>query len=144
MAINFPSSPTTGDVFTSGGTSWSWDGTKWNLYLGSNLVTTSALSSALSAYAPNSNPSVTNATLGGTTTVNGTATFANKPSIPGYQITITYGSSAPASPSAGDYYVNSTQNLMYVYVDNVTGWQSVGSVFVAEDDQNILANRMFG
>lgn len=144
MAINFPNNPQTGDTFTSSGTSWIWDGSKWNLYQGSNLVTTSDLSSALSAYAPNSNPSVTNATLGGTTTINGTATFTNQPSIPGYQETITYVSSAPSSPSSGDYYVDSTQNLMYVYVSALVGWQSIGSVFVAEDDQNILANRMFG
>lgn len=29
MATNFPDSPTTGEVFTSGGSSWKWDGTKW-------------------------------------------------------------------------------------------------------------------
>lgn len=31
MAINFPDSPTNGQVFTSGSTSWVYDGTKWNL-----------------------------------------------------------------------------------------------------------------
>jgi len=31
MAINFPDSPTNGQVFTSGSTSWIWDGTKWGL-----------------------------------------------------------------------------------------------------------------
>ena len=31
MAINFPDSPTNGQVFTSGSTSWTYDGTKWNL-----------------------------------------------------------------------------------------------------------------
>ena len=31
MPINFPDSPTNGQVFTSGSTSWVWDGTKWNL-----------------------------------------------------------------------------------------------------------------
>lgn len=30
MALNFPSSPTIGDVYTSGTTKWSWDGTSWN------------------------------------------------------------------------------------------------------------------
>jgi len=29
MAVNFPSSPVPGQVYTSGGASWTWDGTKW-------------------------------------------------------------------------------------------------------------------
>jgi microcystin-dependent protein len=29
MAIDFPGSPNPGDTFTSGTTTWSWDGTKW-------------------------------------------------------------------------------------------------------------------
>lgn len=31
MAIDFPNSPTTGQVFTSGNLSWTYDGSKWNL-----------------------------------------------------------------------------------------------------------------
>jgi len=31
MAIDFPNSPTSGQTFTSGATTWSWDGTAWNL-----------------------------------------------------------------------------------------------------------------
>ena len=31
MAINFPDSPTTGQEFTSGATTWTYDGTKWAL-----------------------------------------------------------------------------------------------------------------
>ena len=29
MALSFPPSPTVGQIYTSGGTSWQWDGTKW-------------------------------------------------------------------------------------------------------------------
>src|SRR5262252_4665441 len=29
MAIDFPNSPTVGQVFTVGNVAWSWDGTKW-------------------------------------------------------------------------------------------------------------------
>ena len=29
MAVDFPSSPTSGDQFTSGGATWTWDGVKW-------------------------------------------------------------------------------------------------------------------
>ena len=28
MALDFPASPTNGQTFTSGGTTWTWDGTK--------------------------------------------------------------------------------------------------------------------
>ncbi len=28
-AINFPDSPTSGQVFTAANKSWTWDGTKW-------------------------------------------------------------------------------------------------------------------
>lgn len=38
MAINFPDSPTNGQVFTSGTSSWTYDGVKWNL----NTNTTTA------------------------------------------------------------------------------------------------------
>lgn len=32
MAINFPDSPVTNQYFTSGGTTWVYDGSTWNLY----------------------------------------------------------------------------------------------------------------
>lgn len=32
MAIDFPDSPTTNQYFTSNGTTWIYDGLKWNLY----------------------------------------------------------------------------------------------------------------
>ena len=66
MSINFPNSPTLNQQFTNEGTTWIWDGTKWNLYLGSNIVTTSDLSSTLSSYALNTSP-----------TIGGTAVFTN-------------------------------------------------------------------
>lgn len=69
MAIDFPNSPTLNQVFTSGGTSWQWNGTAWNLYDGANLVTTSYLSTALGSYAANTSPSISNPTLTGTSTI---------------------------------------------------------------------------
>lgn len=50
MAIDFPSSPTLNQTFTSGGTTWIWNGTTWNLYLGGDIVTQSSLSNTLSGY----------------------------------------------------------------------------------------------
>lgn len=41
MALNFPSSPTLNQVFTSGSQSWSWNGTVWVSPSSSNVVTLS-------------------------------------------------------------------------------------------------------
>lgn len=131
MAIDFPASPALNQQFTSGGTTWIWNGTSWNLYLGGNIVTTATLSSTLTSYAPVNSP-----------TFSGRAAFVNKPTIPGYQDDIPYQSSDPSSPSVGDYYVNSTTNILYVYTGAVLGWVSLGST--PDSDQAILANRMFG
>lgn len=30
-ALNFPGSPTTGDLYTANGSTWEWDGTSWNV-----------------------------------------------------------------------------------------------------------------
>jgi hypothetical protein len=92
MAIDFPSSPTLDQQFTSGGTSWIWDGSKWNLYAGASLVTQSQLSSTLASYAPSDGPTISGtATFSGDAnfsvdaTFSGNATFSNKPTMPGYQ-----------------------------------------------------------
>lgn len=42
MPIDFPNSPTTGDTYTVGDKTWTWDGTSWNLvtqvsFVGVNL-----------------------------------------------------------------------------------------------------------
>ena len=34
--IDFPASPTIGDQFTSGGTTWEWDGAKWTIVPGTS------------------------------------------------------------------------------------------------------------
>ena len=131
MAIDFPSSPTLDQQFTSGGTSWIWDGSKWNLYAGANLVTQSELSSTLASYAPSDGP-----------TISGTAIFVNKPTMPVYQDEIPYVPDSPGPPTLGDYYVNSTENVLYVYTGVTDGWVALGST--PDSDQVIIANRMFG
>ena len=34
MAIDFPASPSNGQTFTDGSTTWTWDGTKWSITSG--------------------------------------------------------------------------------------------------------------
>lgn len=47
MAIDFPNSPTLNQEFTSGGTTWIWDGTKWNIKSATNNLTTAPVGTML-------------------------------------------------------------------------------------------------
>lgn len=38
MPIDFPSTPSIFDVYTSAGTSWQWDGTAWNVLSSNNII----------------------------------------------------------------------------------------------------------
>ena len=38
MALNFPSDPTEGAIYTEGTTTWQFDGTAWNIVGGSAAV----------------------------------------------------------------------------------------------------------
>jgi len=38
MAINFPSNPNVGDIYTYAGRSWQWNGTAWQAYPSPALV----------------------------------------------------------------------------------------------------------
>ena len=62
MAFNFPNSPAVNDTYTSGNTSYTWNGTSWTSYSNTTVVTTSTV---------NVNSAYTNQyTLTGTTTGN--------------------------------------------------------------------------
>lgn len=66
MAIDFPNSPTTGQIFTSGDKSWIWDGTVWKAY-GASLSPT-----VLKVDSTNSRVGINNQSPTYTLDVNGT------------------------------------------------------------------------
>ena len=43
MAINFPDSPTTNDLFTSGGKTWEYDGTAWTIKAATTSIATGSI-----------------------------------------------------------------------------------------------------
>lgn len=51
MALNFPSSPTLGQTYTSGNTTWEWDGSRWvNISVTIQIVDAETLDSQNSSY----------------------------------------------------------------------------------------------
>jgi len=50
MALDFPNSPTTGQVFSAAGRQWSWNGTSWNS-VGTQLAATSPITYTDGAFA---------------------------------------------------------------------------------------------
>jgi len=73
MALNYPSNPNPGDVFTDGTTTWQWDGTSWNVVSSSdsalslnNFKTIASDSGVTQADDPNDTLTVTGS--GGITT----------------------------------------------------------------------------
>jgi hypothetical protein len=81
MALNFPNSPTLSEVYTSGTTSYQWNGSAWILYttganafIGANKLTAKGtLVSASTANTPETVPTGTNGYVltANSTTVNG-------------------------------------------------------------------------
>lgn len=78
----------------------------------------------------------------GTYTWTGTNTFTGTVIIPGYEKSIPLQASAPSSPATSDLWVDSSGSAPILRVFNGTSWVALASP--ANDDQNILANRVFG
>ena len=68
-------------------------------------------------------------------------TFTGTVVIPGYEESIPLQSSAPSSPATSDLWVDSSGATPILRVYNGTSWVALASP--ADDDQNILANRVF-
>ena len=80
----------------------------------------------------------------GNYTWTGTNTFTGTVTVPGYEKSIPLQSSAPSSPAASDLWVDNTipsKPILKVY--DGSSWIVAGSSIEVDDDQLILATRMF-
>ena len=92
-------------------------------------------------YAFTGTVSATTQTVGDSSTKLATTAFV----AAGFEKTIPLQSSAPASPASSDLWVDNTDPLKPILkVYNGTSWITAGSSITADDDQIILASRVFG
>ena len=80
MPLNFPNSPSTNDVHSEGGRSWTWNGTTWVLNVYTGVVPTGSVGTNELA-----NSAVTSSKLGPTGAVNGQALLANSATATGLE-----------------------------------------------------------
>jgi hypothetical protein len=128
MAIDFPNSPTTNQLFTSSGKTWRWDGEKW-------IVIYTDLSGPVGATGPTGVTGLTGATgLTGPTGLTGAtgptgigATGATGPigaTGPTGPLGIVSSATAPVSPSAGQVWFDTTTGTSYIYYNSA--WVELG------------------
>ena len=141
MAIDFPNSPTNGDLHTEGFKTWQFDGTSWNLILGptsipSDSVGTTQLSDNAVTTAKLNNDSVTldkmaSGSAGNIVMYNSSgnpvsASVSGDISIDGSGVTSIASGSIVNSDLSASAAIDSTK---------ITGW---------DNDQVILGNQIFG
>lgn len=105
-----------------------------------NLQAQIDLKSTVSSPAFTGTPTAPTATAGNSTTQIATTAFVSS----GFEKTIPLSSSAPLTPAASDLWVDSTdpaKPTLKVY--DGTSWITAGSSITVDDDQIILASRMF-
>jgi hypothetical protein len=133
MALDFPDAPTVGAIFTSGGLSWTWDGTKWTatgagspgLYVPLAGGTMSGPLTAPSV--TSSGGSIDNTVLGGTTPAAASFTSLNGGQLAGMRNLIINGdmridqrnSGATVNPGVGTSYVI---DRWQAYVTQTSKW----------------------
>lgn len=141
-----PSSPVTGQVWIDS------DDNKVYVWSGSSWIATSA---DLSAYATLASPTFTGTvSLPSTTSIGNVSsteisyldgvTSAIQTQLNGKENFIPLQNTAPSSPSTSDLWVDNTdpaKPILKVY--NGSSWITAGSSITADDDQIILASRVF-
>ena len=107
MAIDFPNSPTVNDTFTSGATTWSWDGTKWSLVV-TELTGPTGPTGAVGDAGPTGPTGATGEAL----------------QIQGAVATV---EELPPTGDPGDGYIVGNGNL-YVWVPTSSAWLNTGNI----------------
>lgn len=96
MPIDFPNSPTTGDTYSEGAKTWQYNGTSWNLMIGSVSIPTGSIDSAQLALG-----AVTTGTIAANAVTLGTKTTGDYVAslVAGIGVTLSNNSGESATPT---------------------------------------------
>lgn len=109
MAIDFPNSPTVGQLFTVNDIARRWDGTTWS-------IVPTTIQGVTGAKGPQGTQ--------GTTGIQGTQGLQGRQGITGAGL-YTFSSTPPSSPNVGDRWIDSDTGNEYTYIDDGTSFQWV-------------------